>query len=339
MLNLSRFKNYEEFKKYYESTRTLLEELTIEVDEIEDYINFNDGYLVEPTKEKLEELNAALESGKINIFKYHDDLNYEKLEYVRHLLECFSYSLLHLTYSELVCDSIRMRKIIDRGAKKFNRDIKSNISKGYIFERITNSTELLSYFDGIQKEKEIFEQEIENMEEFLGNTDWYSHYSKINGGELLMPAEHYEVFQGPNDYLKGEDDLDILSEEYREYLQEEYLESQDYLAIKASLLSIEYEIRELSKIVDMIKSFKENAETESRYKTIVETDVYDQTITSMADGIYKQYRAMMINRYLAKQSKEAYSMIYDQETETTAMACETMQRVLEKKSDNIRRVL
>ena len=130
MINLPRFNNYKEFLEYYQNSVILLEELTIEVEEIEDYIRGNDEYLVSASKKYIKKKDRELSKGKINTFKYYDDLNNQKFKYVNYLLEEFSYSLIYMLYSELICDTIRMGDIISGmcGSKDLSPEVVDEIN-------------------------------------------------------------------------------------------------------------------------------------------------------------------------------------------------------------------
>lgn len=131
MINLPRFKNYKEFLLYYENSMNLLEEVKQEVEDVEEYIRGNDEFLVSIPEEYAEEKRALLDKGKITLFKYNDDLNDIKFGYVNYLLKELFHSSLHLLFAELVCDTIRMERII-------NEMFKSNELSDKVVDKIND---------------------------------------------------------------------------------------------------------------------------------------------------------------------------------------------------------
>lgn len=268
MANLESFGTYSELSKYYRLiTKEVgkIEKLFREREkEISDYYK---NLRQEALSELVEKAKKYKETKKYrslsNVYGKMDRISKELIEYKDAILaewrEYFCENEELYCYLEyLKNEQKKFKSIVDQGILNFNRNVTQAIIKDYIFEKIHNYDELISYMNGLKQAKETLEQK-----------------------------------------NRQESDQKIC------------------LKLQAELFSVLCETEELSIIVDIINNCRE----------ILGTEFFDQKINKLSNEIYKEYREMMIERYLSKRSMDAYASFYDREIVDNKNVCITLERI------------
>ncbi len=94
MIDLAKYRDFEELINYYNEIKEEYEDLKEVVDEIDNFIVANPSYLLEVSQEFIENVKMTIPS----IFKQNDLINYERYRYVDYLIEEFHNSEIYITY-------------------------------------------------------------------------------------------------------------------------------------------------------------------------------------------------------------------------------------------------
>lgn len=300
MANLEDFGSYDELLRYYnsieeeiDSVELLLKEREFEVSKY--YRNLRIEVLKE-VAEKAKNSKSSKKSGSVDrLNKKLEKISKELIEYKNSIIAEWKANFygdeeLYCYLEFLKSEKCKLEITVNQGRTRFIKNVVQSITKNYIFERIKDHDELTSYMDSLETEKINIEEEMRAIRIFIKKSKLYSFNSKTGG------------------------------EKYRIYLQEDYFESETFLALRAALLSVEYELRELSGIANLIKNFKATAESE--------TEFLDSDLEELSEETYQKYRKYKIRKYISKRSIDVYNRIYNQEIVDNKNACMTLEKVL-----------
>lgn len=213
----------------------------------------------------IKQVSADVDKNNDRYFKFGDCSYQRKNDVIEFKKEEYGYWVEKII-GEFQQDSLELLHGLDYEIYCVN----NTLNNAYVFYRISDSEELITYYNNLIREKESLENKISSFENRIDKPTSSAYIDIFN--------KHYYMGAGEK------------AKEYLKYLSKEFYFSESFLNLAASLLTVEYEITELSTINSIIDQFLKSAKEE-----------FDEGILKkLSDYIFNEYRYKMLQKYETK---------------------------------------